>query len=476
MSLDSELNKVIRAGTGATASFSFPFVIQSAAQLEVTHIAADGTETLLSIGTGADVYSVTVTAYPGIGSITYPQDSSFFIDTDESLVIRRDVPLTQPTELGVQGRYDPRVQEAVFDRLTMIDQQQQEELDRCVDLPAAGFTDLAGAVPRVNATEDGFEWATGLTGSAGVAGADGAPGPGGPWEFLASYNLAGLSTQVIDDIGDVSHVALHIKLLGLTVSTDATVVSAQVSKNSSVKATTYWVGADIVYSLDADSLSGTKTGTAIPITFPETNFALGNATDENLDADIFVSQPHVARAHHFRITSSYIAAGGGTSQEIEMRASAQYWGTDLASAIDSLTLNASAGTFVAGTVLVFGLRAENAKVPVPINSFTPGEPTASQKVLRYVATEATNIAADFSGSKADAGTAATASTVFSISINGTPGPTLTFAVAGTTGTWDNSGSDIDLVAGDVLLVTAPATPDATLADLSINIRGLAPIV
>jgi hypothetical protein len=50
---------------------------------------------------------------------------------------------------------------------------------------------------------------------------------------------------------------------------------------------------------------------------------------------------------------------------------------------------------------------------------------------------------------------------------------MTFAIAGDTATFDNSGADLDVVAGDVLEITAPASPDATLADLAISIRALA---
>lgn len=105
-----------------------------------------------------------------------------------------------------------------------------------------------------------------------------------------------------------------------------------------------------------------------------------------------------------------------------------------------------------------------------------GAPTASQKVhLRSIA-RSVRFVGDFLGSVAHAGTAATASTVFNVYKNGTLVGTITFAAAATTGTFSTdvgSGStSVTFNIGDVLMVQAPASPDATLADISITLLGV----
>ena len=64
---------ITAVGNGSATTFSFsPGTIQQNSDLTVIHVAADGTETTLTEGTGSINYSVSVTYYPGTGSIVYP--------------------------------------------------------------------------------------------------------------------------------------------------------------------------------------------------------------------------------------------------------------------------------------------------------------------------------------------------------------------------------------------------------------------
>jgi hypothetical protein len=90
------------------------------------------------------------------------------------LSIRRVRPLTQDTDIRNQGDFFPESHEDEFDKLTMVDQQQQDELDRSFKLPETidpadfdaslppDITDLdsAGKAIVVNATADGLELST----------------------------------------------------------------------------------------------------------------------------------------------------------------------------------------------------------------------------------------------------------------------------------------------------------------------------
>lgn len=107
---------------------------------------------------------------------------------------------------------------------------------------------------------------------------------------------------------------------------------------------------------------------------------------------------------------------------------------------------------------------------VDLATWIIGEPTASQIVFRFIAVRALHFPASLTGSQAKAGVAATGSTVFDIQKNGSSVGSITFSASGTTGAF-SAASAISLAAGDVLSIVAPGTPDATLADISITLKG-----
>jgi hypothetical protein len=104
--------------------------------------------------------------------------------------------------------------------------------------------------------------------------------------------------------------------------------------------------------------------------------------------------------------------------------------------------------------------------PYDIGCSVAGTPAANATLLRYPMPRAVTFPAGMANSKAIANTAATASTTFSVKKNGTQFATFVFAASGTSATFA-AASSTAFAAGDVLTITAPATPDATLADLGI---------
>lgn len=110
-------------------------------------------------------------------------------------------------------------------------------------------------------------------------------------------------------------------------------------------------------------------------------------------------------------------------------------------------------------------------IPYDVGTFFSGKPTASEKVIALKTATAFTLAASLEGSLVAATTAATASTVFTLKKNGTQVNTITFAAAGTTATFGAFGA-VTFAIGDVLTVEAPATPDATLADIMITLKGI----
>lgn len=147
MTVLSQARKVTYQGNGVASSFSFSFTIFDASDLEVTLLAADGAETVLSEGAGTSNYSVSVASYPGTGSITYPASGAAKLASGASITIKRVLPLEQATDLDNQGGYFPDTQETALDKLLIIDLQQQEEIDRAIKFPVSDSTALSTTFP-----------------------------------------------------------------------------------------------------------------------------------------------------------------------------------------------------------------------------------------------------------------------------------------------------------------------------------------
>ena len=132
---------------------------------------------------------------------------------------------------------------------------------------------------------------------------------------------------------------------------------------------------------------------------------------------------------------------------------------------NSCTQNASNIANVQGQVT--SLKVEQ------IEDWQPGKPAAGATVKRFVAFRAFSIPSGVTNAKANAGTAATASAVFNLQKNGATFGTMTFAADGTVPTWA-AATATSFAAGDVFSIVAPASQDATLADIAYYIPGVLP--
>lgn len=99
-----------------------------------------------------------------------------------------------------------------------------------------------------------------------------------------------------------------------------------------------------------------------------------------------------------------------------------------------------------------------------------GPVTASQVMARYVIARHVTLPASFTGSSFSAGTAPTAAAAFTVAVNGTSVGTINFAAAATTATF-TAASAVTMTPGQILTVTAPATADTTLANVSGTLVG-----
>lgn len=126
MTLDSTTSKVQYTQSGTTTAWPVPYKFLDNEDLIVI-TTVDDVDTTLVLDTD---YTVAGAGDDDGGTVTI----SPAVATGTRVTIYREIDLDQPTELTTAGGWFPKVHEAVFDRLTMIDQQLQEQLDRAVKL------------------------------------------------------------------------------------------------------------------------------------------------------------------------------------------------------------------------------------------------------------------------------------------------------------------------------------------------------
>ncbi len=119
------------------------------------------------------------------------------------------------------------------------------------------------------------------------------------------------------------------------------------------------------------------------------------------------------------------------------------------------------------TAFPYTVTGLGSQVPFTIQASASGVLSASQSVLRYIASYNFFIPAGLTGTVASEGTAATNTATFTLAKNGTAFGTIAIAPNGTVTL--TAASQTNFTAGDVLTITAPATPDPTLANVAFGI-------
>jgi len=137
MTVSTTINKVSYACDGATTTYPYTYPIYEDTDLEVIlKEIATGTETTLSLTTH---YTVTGAGDAAGGNV----ETVATYSGDYELHIRRILPLTQAIDYIFGGDFPSETHEEGLDRLTMICQQLEEFLDRCLKLGAASsYSDI----------------------------------------------------------------------------------------------------------------------------------------------------------------------------------------------------------------------------------------------------------------------------------------------------------------------------------------------
>lgn len=106
-------------------------------------------------------------------------------------------------------------------------------------------------------------------------------------------------------------------------------------------------------------------------------------------------------------------------------------------------------------------------------NYVNDEPGASALLCRLVIAKYMVLKSGAPGSLCDVGTAPTAEAVLTMKKNGNSIGTITISGSATTGSFSVSG-DKRFYAGDVLTIEAPASPDATLKNISVTLKLVGP--
>lgn len=141
MSLTNLTTKTPYAGNGVTTVFPFTFKVFDPTHLVVTEtVTATGVTTTLVLN--AD-YTVTGVGLDAGGSITRASAPP----TGTTGLIRRVMPLTQTADIRNQSAFYAATHEDVFDKLTMVDQQQEEEIGRSLQIPEEFSSGVSNQLP-----------------------------------------------------------------------------------------------------------------------------------------------------------------------------------------------------------------------------------------------------------------------------------------------------------------------------------------
>lgn len=127
MTVSSTTTKVSASGDGSTAAFNYTFKIFADSEMQVIIRSSTGTETTKTLTTH---YTVSGAGNDAGGTVTFTAGN--IPASGETVVLRRNLALTQGTDYVENDPFPANSHEDGLDRLTMITQGIQEELDRAI--------------------------------------------------------------------------------------------------------------------------------------------------------------------------------------------------------------------------------------------------------------------------------------------------------------------------------------------------------
>lgn len=161
--IGSSENRISYNGNGIATEFAYTFKILEKSDMKVLHVAADGTEQLLTKDYYVDMEK-SVVLYPGYapGAEIPEQNRPLILPAGERLVLYREVPITQESALDKHWPFN--VIENGLDKLTIICQQIWDRLQRSFYVSESTSSNFDPKVPieagktfRVKDDGTGFE-------------------------------------------------------------------------------------------------------------------------------------------------------------------------------------------------------------------------------------------------------------------------------------------------------------------------------
>lgn len=101
--------------------------------------------------------------------------------------------------------------------------------------------------------------------------------------------------------------------------------------------------------------------------------------------------------------------------------------------------------------------------------FPGGPPTSSQLLAKYVAARAMTFAGNFAGAVGHVGTNPTGSFVMDVSVGGAAAGTITVSTGGVFTFASTASAPVAVASGDEIEIEAPASTDATVADIAVTL-------
>jgi len=127
LTVSTTTSKLSYAGNGSTVAFAVNFYFLQTNHIKVVLRAADGTETVQTLGTD---YNVTGAGVSSGGTVTMTVAPA----SGQTLVIARNVPQTQLVDYQPNDPFPAQTHEQALDQLTMEVQQLQEQINRAIKL------------------------------------------------------------------------------------------------------------------------------------------------------------------------------------------------------------------------------------------------------------------------------------------------------------------------------------------------------
>ena len=224
MTISSTLTKNSYSGNGSTTAFAYGFKIFASTDIKVYIRSSAGVETLKAEGTGSANYGISGVGAASGGTVTFVTAPA----SGETVVLIRDTSQVQSTDYVENDPFASTDHENALDRLTMISQEMQEEMERSfkvsktTSITTPEFTDDASTradkLLGFNSDGNALEATTGRVSSVSVSNV--ATSSGAPGTATASFTTSSGALALGIPIGQTGHAGISMQYSTTTTDSD----------------------------------------------------------------------------------------------------------------------------------------------------------------------------------------------------------------------------------------------------------------